>query len=212
MKKKLTAICFALCLATVYAGPHGHHHHHHSDLGVAADIVHIITDVVTLPLAVAAASQPVVVAQPPPVVVAPPPPPVVVNPPPPAVVVTPPPATVVIPDYSYGYYGTYWVPTWEGWYFYNNDWVWGGGIGIRPARPHWRPDFRRPAPPPPPRHHHHHIAPPPPAPAPHHRPAPAPHHFGGPSHGPGPGRPGPGPGRPGPGPGRPGPGPGGPRR
>ena len=102
---------------------------------------------------------------PPPVVKPlPPPPPVVVKPLPPP---PPPPRVVVIPKYTYDWYYGYWVPCYQGWYYYNNVWCW-GGPGVAPAPPPWKPDFRRPAPPRPrsgppkhgigaPRPHHHHA-------------------------------------------------------
>lgn len=78
-----------------------------------------------------------VVVQPAPVVVAPAPAPVVVAQPAPV---------AVVPEYGYGWYGEYWVPTYQGWYYYNNVWLW-GGAGPRPMHgPGWRPDSRRPVP------------------------------------------------------------------
>ena len=97
--------------------------------------------------------------------VPPPPPPVVVKPLPPPP--PPPPRVVVVPQYSYSWYYGYWVPCYQGWYYYNGAWCW-GGPGVAPAPPPWKPDFRRPAPPRPrsgppkhgigaPRPHHHHA-------------------------------------------------------
>ena len=82
--------------------------------------------------------------QPAPVVVAPPAP-VVVAPAP--VVVEPGPVTV-IPEYGYGWYGEAYVPMYNGWFYYNDGWTW-GGVGPRPPFcPGWRPNhFHRPPPP-----------------------------------------------------------------
>ena len=82
-----------------------------------------------------------VVVQPAPVVVQPAP---VVVAPAPAVVVPAP--AVVVPEYGYGWYGESWVPTYNGWYYCNSVWCW-GGVGPRPMHgPAWRPDPRRPVP------------------------------------------------------------------
>lgn len=100
----------------------------------------------------------------------------------PAVVVAPPPAPAVIPSYSFGYYNNVYVPMYNGWYYYENVWCW-GGRGPRPMHPpRWIP----------PRHHHRPAPPPPPRPAPpppqyhhraprggHHAPPPPPRHGGG---------------------------------
>ena len=71
-------------------------------------------------------------------------PPVVVAPAPtvvaPAPVVAAPVVTTV-PSYSYGYYNSVYCPTYSGYYYYNNSWVWGrpGWHGHRPPPPMWRP-------------------------------------------------------------------------
>ena len=71
----------------------------------------------------------------------------------PTVVTTPTTTTVVteaIPEYSYSYYFGEYVPYYEGWFYYADDWIW-GGIGPRPpAPPRWAPP-RHGNPPPPPR-------------------------------------------------------------
>lgn len=166
MKKLLTAVCLCGLVIPLIAAPHhkkDHHRHKDKDGGLhlAAEIVGLVGDVI-------APRPKVVVVKPPPpppprVVVAPPPPP----PPPPRVVVAPPPPpppppprrVVVVPPpphYGYGWYNGLWVPCYNGWYFYNDGWRW-GGRGRAPAAPRWRPDPRRPAPPRPhagpPRHH-----------------------------------------------------------
>ena len=70
----------------------------------------------------------------------------------PTVVATPAPVvttTTTIPSYSYGYYNNVYCPTYSGYYWYGNNWVWGGGYGHRPPVPMWRPHHHyRPAPPP----------------------------------------------------------------
>lgn len=38
-----------------------------------------------------------------------------------------------------GYYNNVYCPTYSGYYYYNNAWVWGGGLGYRPPVPVWRP-------------------------------------------------------------------------
>ena len=46
---------------------------------------------------------------------------------------------VEIPAYTYKYYLGEYVPYYEGWFFDNDAWLW-GGIGVRPAIvPKWRP-------------------------------------------------------------------------
>ncbi len=69
----------------------------------------------------------------------------------PATVVTTTPATVVvtgattIPEYSYSFFYGEYVPYFEGWFFYANDWIW-GGIGPRPlVPPRWIPPRREPS-------------------------------------------------------------------
>jgi len=58
--------------------------------------------------------------------------------------VTTTPVVTTIPDYSYTFfYGDY-VPYYEGWFFYSNEWIW-GGRGPRPhAPPRWIPPPREP--------------------------------------------------------------------
>ena len=64
--------------------------------------------------------------------------------------------TTTIPAYSYGYYNNVYCPTYSGYYYYNNAWVWGrpGWHGHRPPPPMWRPHhhggFHHGGP-----HHHH---------------------------------------------------------
>ena len=140
----LTTAVLALSL-TVFGAPppppvHHHHHHHHdhgnSGVRLAAEIVGVVNQALR-PAPVVVTPQPVVVT----------PQPVVITHPRP----------VVAPQYAYDWYNGYWVPTYNGWYWYNNVWVWNGG-GPRPRyAPAWVPDPRRPAPPPPGRgpHGHH---------------------------------------------------------
>ena len=63
--------------------------------------------------------------------------------------------TTTVPTYSYGYYNNVYCPTYSGYYYYNNAWVWGGGYGYRPPIPRWIPPYRGPhyRPVPPPIHH-----------------------------------------------------------
>ena len=57
-----------------------------------------------------------------------------------------PPATI-----TYGIYNGVSCPTYNGYYFHNNVWCWGGPIHAhRPPPPHWHPHHR------PPHHHHYH--------------------------------------------------------
>ena len=181
MKKKIIALsgCLIVLAGTaLYAGPP--HHRHHRDKGEGVRLATDIVNLVGASLNVLTGGPTVVVTPPPPpppapVVVAPPPPPppapVVVAPPPPP---PPPPPPVVVPTYSYGWYNGYWVPCYNGWYYWNSTWYW-GDPGPRPPRPPaWRPDPRRPAPPAPPRHHGHN-----PKPAPRHHATPPPPHGGG---------------------------------
>lgn len=61
-------------------------------------------------------------------------------------VVAQPPATI-----TYGVYQGVSCPTYNGYYFHNNVWCWGGPIHAhRPPPPYWHPHHR------PPHHHHHH--------------------------------------------------------
>ena len=48
---------------------------------------------------------------------------------------------VTVPEFTYTYFYGQYVPYYDGWYFYANDWIW-GGIGPRPARPRWTPPPR----------------------------------------------------------------------
>ena len=58
------------------------------------------------------------------------------------------PSAPVIPDYDYGWYQNVWVPHYQGWYWFNDTWNW-GGTGTAPAsQPAWIPDPDRPVPPP----------------------------------------------------------------
>ena len=60
-------------------------------------------------------------------------------------VVAQPPATI-----TYGVYNGVSCPTYNGYYFHNNVWCWGGPIHAhRPPPPHWHPHHRPP-------HHHYH--------------------------------------------------------
>ena len=47
--------------------------------------------------------------------------------------------TTTVPTYTYGYYNNYYCPTYCGYYWYNDAWVWGGGFGYRPPVPRWIP-------------------------------------------------------------------------
>ena len=118
----LTTAVLALSL-TVFGAPPpppDHHHHHHHDHGNSG--VRLAAEIVGV---VNHALRPA--------------------PPPQTVVVAPQP--VAVPQYAYDWYNGYWVPTYNGWYWYNNVWVWNGG-GPRPRyAPAWVPDPRRPAPP-----------------------------------------------------------------
>ncbi|MBR2364872.1 MAG: hypothetical protein IKA79_06690 [Lentisphaeria bacterium] len=152
MKKNIWKIATVsvtlLAVQCAFGGPPPPRHHHKDDgrgVRLATDIVNLVKAVVT-----------------------PAPAPVVVTTPAPApVVVTTPPATI-----TYGYYNNVYVPCYNGWYFYNNVWCWGGHGRRPPHPPAWRPPHRhhRPAPPPPPRRPAYRPVPPRPAPA---RPAPA---------------------------------------
>ena len=49
-----------------------------------------------------------------------------------------------IPEYSYSFFYGEYVPYFEGWFFYADDWIW-GGIGPRPpVPPRWIPPRREP--------------------------------------------------------------------
>lgn len=152
MKRNIGKI--AVCAVTLFAvqyvfGAPPPHRHKDDGRGVrlATDIVNLVKAVVLPPPA------PVVVA-PAPAVVAPAP---AVVAPAPAVVapVEVVPAAVTVPaTITYGYYNNVYVPCWNGWYFYNNVWCWGGHGRRPPHPPAWRPPYR-----------HHRVAPPPARPA-----------------------------------------------
>lgn len=119
------------------------HYPHHRDSGSSG--VRLATDIVNLVRSVVEPRPVVVAPAPAPVVVAPAPAPVVVAPAPAPVVVTPVPSS-----YEYRYYNGAYVVYYNGWYWYNNSWIW-GRRGAPPPRPHWRPaphHYHRPAPPP----------------------------------------------------------------
>ena len=120
------------------------HHHHHDGFwggfvgGLFGGLLSPRTTVVAQPAPVVV-TQPVVaqpvVAQP---VIASP---VVQT----TTVVAQPPATI-----TYGIYNGISCPTYNGYYFHNNVWCWGGPIHAhRPPPPHWHPHHRPP-------HHHYH--------------------------------------------------------
>lgn len=118
------------------------HHHHHDGFwggfvgGLFGGLLAPRTTVVAQPAPVVV-TQPVV-AQP--VIAAP----VVQQT---TTVVAQPPATI-----TYGIYNGISCPTYNGYYFHNNVWCWGGPIHAhRPPPPHWHPHHHRP-----PHHHHHH--------------------------------------------------------
>jgi hypothetical protein len=57
---------------------------------------------------------------------------------------------------SYGWYNDVYVPRHGHWYFYQDNWVWNGPVGVvRTTRPVWRPRVKKVIPPP--RHHHHKV-------------------------------------------------------
>ena len=136
MNKKIliTASIVACMTMSAFA-----HHHHHDGFwggfvgGLFGGLLSPRTTVVAQP-------APVVVTQP---VVAQP----VIATPAPVVqtttVIAQPPATI-----TYGIYNGISCPTYNGYYFYNNVWCWGGPIHAhRPPPPHWHPHHH---------HHHHH--------------------------------------------------------
>ena len=141
-KKILIAASIVACMTmSAFA-----HHHHHDGFwggfvgGLFGGLLSPRTTVVAQPAPVVV-TQPVV-AQP---VVAQP----VVATPAPVVqtttVIAQPPATI-----TYGVYNGISCPTYNGYYFHNNVWCWGGPIHAhRPPPPHWHPHHRPP-------HHHHH--------------------------------------------------------
>ena len=67
--------------------------------------------------------------------------PVVTTTPVTTVYTTPAVTTTTIPTFSYGYYNNVYCPYYDGYYYYNNVWVW-GGIGIRRPIPTWIPPYR----------------------------------------------------------------------
>lgn len=129
MNKKLTIMALALCFSIVAFG------HHHS--GFWGGFTGGLIGGMLAPRPTYVAPAPVVVSTP---VVAP------------APVVT---TTTTIPAYSYGYYNNVYCPTYSGYYYYGNNWIWGGPrFGHRPPPPMWRPHhggFHHGGP-----HHHHH--------------------------------------------------------
>ena len=143
-KKILIAASIVACMTmSAFA-----HHHHHDGFcggyvgGLFGGLLSPRTTVVAQPAPVVV-TQPVV-AQP---VIATPAP--VVQTTAPVVQTTTfiaqPPATI-----TYGIYNGISCPTYNGYYFYNNVWCWGGPIHAhRPPPPHWHPHHHHP-------HHHHH--------------------------------------------------------
>lgn len=138
MKKniwKVVAVLVAVfAVQSVFARPH---HHRRGDDGrkvrLATDIVNLVKAVVTPPAPVVVTPAPVVTRT--------------------QVVVAPPAGTVI----TYGYYNNVYVPSYNGWYFYNNVWCWGGRGRRPPHPPAWRPPHRHHRAAPPPRR----VAPPP---------------------------------------------------
>ena len=141
MNKKILITASIVACMTMSA--FAHHHHHDGFWGgfVGGLFGGMLSS----------APRTTVVAQPAPVVVTQP---VVAQPviatPAPVVqtttVVAQPPATI-----TYGIYNGVSCPTYNGYYFHNNVWCWGGPIHAhRPPPPHWHPHH------PPPYHHHHH--------------------------------------------------------
>ena len=123
-------------------------HHHHHDGFWGGFVGGLFGGLLSSPrTTVVAQPAPVVVTQPvitQPVVAQP-----VIATPAPVVqtttVVAQPPATI-----TYGIYNGVSCPTYNGYYFHNNVWCWGGPIHAhRPPPPHWHPHHR-------PHHHHHH--------------------------------------------------------
>lgn len=149
MNKKLTIMALTMCFGLVAFAHHGWNHM----LGIEAirGAAYVLGGAVSpSPVVV---STPTTVVAPAPVVTTTP---VVTTP----VVTTP--VVTTVPSYSYGYYNNVYCPTYSGYYYYNNAWMWGGPrFGHRPPPPVWRP-------------HH--------GPGFHHGPGPGFHH-GGPHHG-----------------------------
>ena len=138
MNRKILIVASIVACMTMSAFAH---HHHHDGFwggfvgGLFGGLLSPRTTVVAQP-------APVVVTQP---VVAQP----VIATPAPVVqtttIVAQPPATI-----TYGIYNGVSCPTYNGYYFHNNVWCWGGPIHAhRPPPPHWHPHHRPP-------HHHYH--------------------------------------------------------
>ena len=123
MNKKLTIMALTMCIGLVAFAHHGWNHM----LGIEAirGAAYVLGGAVS--------PSPVVVSTPTTVVT---PAPVVTTTP---VVTTP--VVTTVPSYSYGYYNNVYCPTYSGYYYYNNSWVWGrpGWHGHRPPPPMWRP-------------------------------------------------------------------------
>ena len=137
-KKILIAASIVACMTM---SAFAHHHHHDGFWG--GFVGGLFGGLLSYPrTTVVAQPAPVVVTQPvvaQPVVAQP-----VIATPAPVVqtttVVAQPPATI-----TYGIYNGISCPTYNGYYFHNNVWCWGGPIHAhRPPPPHWHP------------HHHHH--------------------------------------------------------
>ena len=139
MNKKILITASIVACMTMSA--FAHHHHHDGFWG--GFVGGLFGGLLSSPrTTVVAQPAPVVVTQP---VVAQP----VIATPAPVVqtttVVAQPPATI-----TYGIYNGVSCPTYNGYYFHNNVWCWGGPIHAhRPPPPHWHPHHHRP-------HHHHH--------------------------------------------------------
>ena len=139
MNKKIIITVSIVACMTMSA--FAHHHHHDGFWG--GFVGGLFGGLLSYPrTTVVAQPAPVVVTQPvvaQPVVAQP-----VIATPAPVVqtttVVAQPPATI-----TYGIYNGISCPTYNGYYFHNNVWCWGGPIHAhRPPPPHWHP------------HHHHH--------------------------------------------------------
>ena len=138
MNKKLTIMALTMCFGLVAFAHHGWNHM----LGIEAirGSAYVLGGAVSpCPVVV---STPTTVVAPAPVVTTP--------------VVTTVPVGTTVPSYSYGYYNNVYCPTYSGYYYYNNAWMWGGPrFGHRPPPPMWRPHhggpgFHHGGP-----HHHH---------------------------------------------------------
>lgn len=132
--KKMIMVITMLVGMTAF-GHHGWNHWMAGNIlgglafGLGAGLTAPRTTVVTVPTAV---TTPTVVTTP---VVAQP----VVTTTPITTVYTTPAVTATIPTFSYGYYNNVYCPTYSGYYWYNNAWTWGGGLGYRPPIPRWIP-------------------------------------------------------------------------